>query len=228
MWGYIKHAWQNTFSNFGGFGFILTVIAIPVVGLALHYRQDGYDAMIPEFDVWFTYVLQATGLVFSAVFLWNLACSPYRIEREKRIELERHLAKFAPLDREIDWTAWRIRKQFTVGELGYIMSGVEPSAMPASGAAQAYTQEIIWDIQAEKLKLILGEHQALLRSISIPLSGPMHVGIDDKVGAKAFRDYLSKRNDQPSRIALANLGEDDPSQLQPDTEVEKLPKTPRD
>ncbi|WP_143435416.1 hypothetical protein [Henriciella aquimarina] len=71
---------------------MLAVAAIPVVGFALHYRFGGEAAMIEEFQIWLIYSLAATVIVFLVILAWNIACAPYRIERDRRIDLEKELA----------------------------------------------------------------------------------------------------------------------------------------
>lgn len=67
---------------------MFAAFAVPCVGFALHYWQAGWAAMSEELEVWWVYVLQATGIVFLTLFLWNLACAPYRIERAARMAFE--------------------------------------------------------------------------------------------------------------------------------------------
>ena len=62
---------------------MFAVIAIPIVGFLLHACLLGRQAMMPEFQIWLVYGLAATGVVFISLFVWNLACAPYRIERER-------------------------------------------------------------------------------------------------------------------------------------------------
>ncbi|MFZ1725708.1 MAG: hypothetical protein WBO29_06800 [Albidovulum sp.] len=85
----LKRAWSDSFAFLGGWGLVAGVFAIPVVGMGLHYWLQGWDAMIPEAKIWLLYGLASTGLVFGSVFFWNLACAPFRIERDKRIEVEK-------------------------------------------------------------------------------------------------------------------------------------------
>ncbi len=85
---YLRHALDSTFAILGGYGAILAIFAIPIVGFAIHYWQSGWVAMSEEFQVWWVYGLQATGVVAIALYLWNLACAPYRMERDGRIAAE--------------------------------------------------------------------------------------------------------------------------------------------
>ena len=78
----IKRAWSDTFHFLGGWGLLFGVVAIPLVGFALHAGVRGPQAMMPEFEIWLIYGLAATGIVFSGIFLWNLVWARYRLERE--------------------------------------------------------------------------------------------------------------------------------------------------
>lgn len=93
MEAYFRRAVADTFHSLGGTGLVVAVIAIPPVGLALHAWLGGVQAMMPELQVWLIYGLAATGLVFFTVFLWNLACAPYRIERDNRIDAETEVSR---------------------------------------------------------------------------------------------------------------------------------------
>jgi len=44
---------------------------------------------MPELQVFFVYGLQATGLVFGTIFAVNLILAPARIEKDKRVEIEK-------------------------------------------------------------------------------------------------------------------------------------------
>lgn len=98
MPNYFAHAFRSTFATLGGSGALIAVIAVPLVGFALHLLQSGWDAMSEELQVWWVYGLQATGVVALALYGWNLACAPHRIEREKRIATE---AKYTRLQRQM-------------------------------------------------------------------------------------------------------------------------------
>lgn len=79
-----RKAWADTFHFLGGTGFFVALVAIPVVGFSLHAWLQGSQAMMPEFQIWLIYGLASAGLVFFIIFLWNIGCAPYRIERQRR------------------------------------------------------------------------------------------------------------------------------------------------
>jgi hypothetical protein len=88
---YVRHALSYTFASLGGWALLFSLLAIPAVGFVLHRWIAGSAAMNAEFQVWLVYGLAATGIVFLSLFAFNLACAPYRIERDshKKTVLER-------------------------------------------------------------------------------------------------------------------------------------------
>ena len=76
---------------------LYAVIAVPVVGLALHWAMVGRAAMTAELQIWLLYGLAATGLVFLTVFAKNLACAPFRLEREAHAATKAELVQLREL-----------------------------------------------------------------------------------------------------------------------------------
>jgi hypothetical protein len=94
MWNQsIRRAWGDTSKLFGGWPLVIALLLIPPVGFALHWITSGVAAMMEEVYVWVIYGLSATGTVFAGFFLFNLACAPYRIERDRRTDLDCRLVK---------------------------------------------------------------------------------------------------------------------------------------
>lgn len=227
----LRHAWNRTFRDFGGASFLYTILAIPIVGFGLHYLLAGRQPMADEFHVWLIYGLAAAGLVFSTIFLWNLACAPYRIERDRRMALEAQVARFEAianrkgLARGIAWRDWSIRSRFTILEVAYLLAGIEPRQAPAEGPVLAHLSELIWAVQDGKLQTIwtrpedetgavrLAEHLGKLRHIL----GPREVSEAEMIEARVLRNYLAGRLDEPARRVLANLGEVAAPQSLPET-----------
>jgi hypothetical protein len=88
----IRRGWSDSLASLGGTSLFFTILVIPVVGFSLHFAASGWAAMTAEFDVWLVYGLAATGLVFLILFVFHLACAPYRIERDRAARAEDHLA----------------------------------------------------------------------------------------------------------------------------------------
>ena len=65
---------------------ILTVIDLQTLAEAATVNGEVF--------VWLIYGLAAPGVVFVAILLWNIACAPYRIERDQRQGLEAKLVGF--------------------------------------------------------------------------------------------------------------------------------------
>lgn len=72
----------------GGWQVLLAVLAVPCVGFMLHWQFGDPAAVASEIVMWLIYGLAATGIVFLAIFVWNLIWAPYRIERDRRRALE--------------------------------------------------------------------------------------------------------------------------------------------
>ena len=115
---YARKALSDTWAAFGGLSLVVFVLAVPFVGFALHYMAEGYTAMMGEVEIWLLYGAAATGIVFSGLFLWNLACAPYRLERQARLQVEAELgvlmAREAPAQRRLTPT----QKQDAISALG--------------------------------------------------------------------------------------------------------------
>lgn len=89
MWAKsFNRSWSDTLAFMGGPQVLLAVVAIPAVGFLLHAIFGGPAPLAGEIRMWVMYGLSATGIVFISILIWNWACAPYRIERDKRRELE--------------------------------------------------------------------------------------------------------------------------------------------
>lgn len=85
---WLNRSWNDTLSFWGGArNIILSFIALPFVGFALHARRDGGIAMNEEFSVWLVYGLQAGGIIFLSVLFWNIVTSPFKQRDEARAAL---------------------------------------------------------------------------------------------------------------------------------------------
>ena len=87
-WQTIKYGWDNTFQFLGGWGVVVAVVLVPLVGFILHARFGEPQAVKEEFFIWLIYGLAATGLVFPGILAINILAAPQQIERDKRIALE--------------------------------------------------------------------------------------------------------------------------------------------
>lgn len=99
MWRAIKNGWKETFSFLGGWGWLYSLLIIPIIGFVLHWLIAGADAMRPELKIWLVYGLAAACLAFMGLLIVNIAAAPYRLERERADLLE---AKCNAVQKEID------------------------------------------------------------------------------------------------------------------------------
>ena len=120
---YINHAFRYTLSSLGGPALFFSVLAIPAVGFALHFWLVGQDAMKAEFRVWLVYGLAATGFVFLALFAFNLACAPYRMERDA------HLLTLTEVDRLRAQLPVRTKRRLNDEQKGLLASAIRRSGV---------------------------------------------------------------------------------------------------
>lgn len=88
----LKRGWGDAFKFFGGWPALLTLVPMPLVGLGLHSLFGSPQDVSAEWVIWLTYGLAAAGVVFIAVLLWNVACAPFRIMRDRAEDAESRLA----------------------------------------------------------------------------------------------------------------------------------------
>ncbi len=152
MWtASFKRAWSDTCTALGWPPNLFYVLPIPVVGLAYHWSAQGRIAMLPELFSWVIYGLAATGTVFLAVFLWNLAAAPYRIEKSRRIKLSEMVGMN---EGAID--AFYGRSEFTINEVTNLLS------------RDHHTKELVFDdlvrgIISGRLEPIITDRMSKLR-----------------------------------------------------------------
>jgi len=86
----LYRAYLDTISWFGGWSAAIPALLLPLIGLALHYLQAPSADVMEEWQTFLIYGLQAGTVIFAGSFAWNLACSPYRVERDRanRLALE--------------------------------------------------------------------------------------------------------------------------------------------
>ncbi|MEM9233923.1 MAG: hypothetical protein AAGA69_06745, partial [Pseudomonadota bacterium] len=78
---------KDAFRSLGGWGWLLATLAIPPAGFFLHFLIEGRLAVEDELKFWLIYALAGGAAVFFLLLIFNIACAPYRNERE--------LSKFA-------------------------------------------------------------------------------------------------------------------------------------
>ncbi len=127
----IRRAWLDTFKFLGGRSLIVTLLLIPPVGFALHWLTSGLAKMLQEMTAWAIYGLAATGVIFVCIFLFNLACAPYRIERDLRVALE------AAMPADSNSERVRTQKSFPLWEAACLLAGT-PIRKDVVGEASAY------------------------------------------------------------------------------------------
>jgi hypothetical protein len=89
----IRQAQSQTRSLLRGWGFGWFAIGLFGLGSLVHLYRFGVDAVISEWHTWASYTLAPIGAFACLVFLFNLACAPFRLERVRADEAERRIAR---------------------------------------------------------------------------------------------------------------------------------------
>ncbi len=216
---YIKRAFSDTFDFLGGWGLLASIIAIPLVGLGIHWLIHGWQSMMPEFQIWLIYGLGATAAVFIAILLWNLACAPYRIERDLHEQTRKELKKLRAVSGgPVNWSAWKQREQFTVKEAAFLMAGIEPGEGGLRGDAYAYAQDIKWAIGDGALTSITSRAIQTNRRFAASMGHSLDIPDSEVVRAGTLRNWLVEHEHSAAKEFLANLDEFDLLRLLSSTE----------
>ena len=147
----IRRAWSDTFNFLGGRSLIAALFFIPPVGFALHWLTSGLAEMLQEMIAWAIYSVAATLVVAVCIFLFNLACAPYRIERDRhRIERDRRVELEATMPAASNSERVRTQKSFPLWEAACLLAGT-PIRKDVVGEAFAYLHQIKSAMIKEKI-----------------------------------------------------------------------------
>lgn len=133
-------AWRSTIRFFGGWSLLGGVALVPAVGFLLHWEKAGMSAMMEEVNIWIIYGLIAPAIVFVLVFVFNLSCTPYRIEKDRRIQAEQN-----QINRTSAESMKKIvsaRDYFTIAEAARLLTGEKISDSPLDGASALIKKDI--------------------------------------------------------------------------------------
>ena len=147
---HLKRAWRDTNRLLGGTATYIAFVVLPALGLGLHYLADGVAPMSDEANIWALYMLAPLGIAFLAMFLWNLACSPYRIMRDERNALSLKLRDQVPQMSLHEF--WKSREYFTVKETSCLLARVPISNGELTGIASGQLYDICKKIYAGDLE----------------------------------------------------------------------------
>jgi hypothetical protein len=115
------------------------------MGLAFHFLADGYAPMSDEANIWVLYMLAPLGVAFSIIFLWNLACAPYREQRDEVEKLKRQLNLIGPILPEVvagsEWA--KGLSIMSIQDLACALSNINPDSFPSSPRAKAVGRELV-------------------------------------------------------------------------------------
>ena len=141
---YIKRALSDTFLAFGGSGLIISLLAVPVVGFTLHYFVSEVAAVEQEIHGWLIYGLASTIVVFATVLILNLACTPYRLEKEDHQETRRLLERATEgAGGEVSVAEFiKSREKFTLKEAACIKARTPISNGELTGPASGFLRDL--------------------------------------------------------------------------------------
>ncbi|HBZ43427.1 MAG TPA: hypothetical protein DEO85_05065 [Maritimibacter sp.] len=112
MW--LKRAFKDTLNGQGQALFVLVVGGI--IGLAFLYFTHGRVMALEEVPYFWAAVAGALGALL-LLFLWNLACTPYRIQKERADLAESEVVRLEAAGRSIsDEVPWYLRQVVSVGQ----------------------------------------------------------------------------------------------------------------
>ena len=144
----ILRAYRDTLESMGGKSFLLPLTMGPLLGFAIHYATAEQGKVMEEIHLWLVYGLAATGALWTALFLFNLNMAPYRIERDRRVELELTLDRIPkeviPDTRilELDYNEEELQKLTQLASIGAVkVWGRGKSAGPGSYRIDAPVEE---------------------------------------------------------------------------------------
>lgn len=203
----LRRAINDTFKDLlqpaalSGGGFVLTFVGYILV--------LGWKSAVGELQAWMISAAGSIGPVL-IYFFWNLACAPYRIERDAHRVTKSDLEEIRKkIGIPINWSVWSSRNYFTVLEAAHILAGVEPTNGTLQGPVSAYLQEIKWAIQEDKLKTDSPSSIISREKFTAALdgtSGRRRVNDDERIRREDFLSYLGGRKDDAEQQALANIG----------------------
>jgi len=141
----LKRAWKDTLSWFGGWSAIIPAILITPIGFALYYLQAPWSEVMAEWQSFLVFGLQSGGILFLGAFLYNFACAPYRIVKDKNIELLHQIEQHkitAPMANKALKGILSRRDSFTISEAASLLADNIPLKDGLSPVAQAQLQEL--------------------------------------------------------------------------------------
>lgn len=224
--GIISRALHDTFDGRAVQTFFLIMTGAAASFLTLYLIQGREEAVLEVPSI--VAGLIGASLPLLILFLWNLACAPVRLERERGNRLQAEIDSLGGR-RVADWKPWRNREFFTVREAAFILAGEEPRSGEISGPVLAFYSEIVWAMQEYRIIKVMSDRaRQFLRMREAMADTPvMEVAETDRMPASSFRNFLAQRTDPASYNALINLGEPELARLTLSEQSEHLSETGR-
>lgn len=135
---YIKRAWLDTLK--GQFQAIFVLVVGGVLALVYLHQTEGKSVAVEEVPYFWGALFGALGALL-LLFLWNLACSPYRIERDEHNRTKEKLAAERPSVASTEEFV-RSRNDFTLREAACLLAGVAIKNSELTGPSDGYLYDL--------------------------------------------------------------------------------------
>lgn len=104
----LKRAWSDTFS--GQYQALFTLVVGGLFGLVYLYFDQGVGDAVAEVPYWEAAVFGSVGAL-SLLFVFNLICAPYRIERDEHEKTKAQLEPYLDLVQESERLKFELEKR---------------------------------------------------------------------------------------------------------------------
>lgn len=174
-----KRGFSDTAKFFGWERRLLFIGLVSVLaGTALHYFDTGsFVGPKEELMLLAMYTLAPAGALALILLVYNLACAPYRIEKEKRIDYQN---RYEVITHEKGGLSLFIenRDSFSLGEAACIIAGEPITKGEVNGVAAGYLRDLesaAMDGSLSTLQPVPAMHRRLLRaSVANTLKNILH------------------------------------------------------
>lgn len=215
----LGRAWRNACKCFGlNLLTVILIICDGVFGFAAMYWVVGKQEAMQELAVFIVAFLVGGGVIFIAVFLWNLWLAPFQ-EMEERLEdalqdREERRGETGVRDmprlKAEEVSAWQKVELFKLGEAACIWADVSPHDPIENEDAKAKFSELSGAITLNQLQY--RDHRTLMFG-GLAKFSEYKPAYDTQVTAIALRRYADSKNDVPQFLENVKVPPPEPAQL---------------
>lgn len=204
-----RRAWLDTAERFIG-GMVMALISAGFTFGLLHL-QLGPQVAMGELQLW---LYSAAGGVigFTLLFLWNLACAPYRIERDAHATTKEQLRTAAPATSLAEFVAGR--DVFTMKEAACIKAGSQITHGELTGPASGYLYDLKKMVLSGHISIVGINNPAMSASIQVlKMNFGRGLSLFSEQDMKALEDAEISKSDlvQSGFIKASQLPQSRPS-----------------